>query len=813
MDFLKNKKVMGSILGALAIILALILGLVLKSGYLKNKLELEIGEEVKAELFLKDDTKVKEVAFVSDLNKLELDVPGELDLEIKIVSNDDKETIEKTKLVLVDTTNPQVKLKELAIGKDVEIKPELFIEEAKDNTKLKHEFVNPVDMKKAEQDVEIISTDLGGNSVTNKTKLTLLDIRSKVTKELGSQHELNATDILYEEDSDIEVEIITSIEELQAMGLGEHEVKIKVDGEDAILILEIVDTIAPEAILKESPVLYIGYEVTAESLIADYKDQSKVKLSFKDGKAPELKEPGNYKTTIVLTDEAGNTTEVEVAFEAKKDDEAPSIIGAMDLTIGLNQNLKSKLNVAVDDNVDKNPKLTIDDSKVNLKKEGSYPLTLIAKDKVGNETKKTITVKVSSEIKEKKIQKLGDKKTNSVNVYTPLGDTGNVALNNAADRILSNIINDSMSNSQKSSSIYAFLRTIRYRKGSVTNGYATDALNTISSRTGNCFGMMHTAQALYTRAGIPNRPKIQKDRKHSWLQVNLGSGWSNVDISYGRYLYSDAALQNYFNRIGRSDRGDVTGSDRVSKAIASYLEHGSRKDLAPKVEKQGNVGSPYSFERLTFPGYKLKYDAANAKGEFNTDTTYVTFVYEKDASQAQVNKSNLQSAIKAAENRLNTNNLSKAYKDNLTSLISQAKNIYNSNTYKQSEVDNIASKLTNLTKNYELSADTSSLQALISKAKNYLNSSKNYTQASLNNLSTAIKNAESRLNTGLNKLEIASLEQTINFAINSLVEEKPVETPKETEKEAPKETEKETQKETEKEAPKETAKETEKKEN
>lgn len=805
MDFLKNKKIVVSILGALALITALILGLVLKSGYLKNKLELEIGEEVKAELFLKEGVEVKEVTFVSDLENLDLETPGEVDLEIKIISNNDKKTVEKTKLVLVDTTSPEVKLKEVSIGRDVDVKPELFIEEAKDNTKLKHEFVNPIDMGKNEQDVEIISTDLGGNSVTNKTKLTLLDIKSKVTKELGSQHELNASDILYEQDSDIEIEIITSIEELQAMGLGEHEVKIKVDGEDAILILEIVDTIAPEAILKDSPVLYIGYEVTAEALIADYKDKSKVKTSFKDGKVPEVNKVGKFTTIIVLTDEAGNTTEVEVPYEVKKDDEAPSIIGAMDITIGLNQDLKSKLNVAIDDNVDKNPKLTIDDSKVNLKKEGKYPVTYIAKDKVGNENKKTITVTVSSEVKEKKVQKLGDKKTNSVNVYTPLGDTGNVALNNATDRILSNIINDSMSNSQKSSAIYAFMSSIRYRTGSVTNGYATDALNTLSARTGNCFGMTHTAQALYTRAGIPNRTRIQKDRTHSWLQVNIGNGWQNIDLSHRRYLYSDAALQNFFTRIGKN-YGDITGSDKVSKAIARYIEDGSRKELAPTVEKEGNVGSPYSFERLTFPGYKLKYDARNAKGEFNTDTTYVTFVYEKDSSQSQVNKDKLQAAIKNAEARLNTNGLSQSYIDNLNSLLKQAKNVYKSYNYKQAEVDNITETLVKLTSSYELKADTRSLERTINSAKAYLRSSK-YTTSSLNRLRSAVNNAESKLNSSLSNYDIEVLEQAINSAINSLVEERPVETPKETEKEMPKETEKETVKETPKETAKETAKE------
>jgi hypothetical protein len=66
----------------------------------------------------------------------------------------------------------------------------------------------------------------------------------------------------------------------------------------------------------------------------------------------------------------------------------------------------------------------------------------------------------------------------------------------------------------------------------------------LTTRIGNCYGRMYAMMALFTRAGIVNRDRDQYNQEHAWNQVDIGSGWQNIDVGFSVFLQSDAYLKN-----------------------------------------------------------------------------------------------------------------------------------------------------------------------------------------------------------------------------------------------------------------------------
>lgn len=203
---------------------------------------------------------------------------------------------------------------------------------------------------------------------------------------------------------------------------------------------------------------------------------------------------------------------------------------------------------------------------------------------------------------------------------------------------------------------------------------------------------MHAAEAMYIRAGIPNREKIQFEREHSWNQVNIGTGWLNVDNTHRVFLMSDAQLIAFGRRIGHNGRWR-TPTDVESKVVVNFLEEGTRIVLTNQVTLNGRYDRPYSTSPATIPGYKLKYTPVNASGVYGLDPILVNYIYEIDNSQVQVNKQNLQTAIEKAKSMSNSSEYTADYKNKLKNAVITAEEVYVKYTSTQAQVDSAASRL------------------------------------------------------------------------------------------------------------------------
>lgn len=512
-----RKYVKYTFLGFSAISLA-ILGVI----YLPNRLHevtIEAGNlsELTETQFIetKDDG-----VFVTDVETINLTMPGKYVVKVKIGF-----MTYQSNLIIIDTVEPTLVLKEIISPLDKELRPEDFVKESFDKTKLTYQFVIAPDTTKiGVQPVEVQATDLGNNKTIKTTSVLISQVKDKVTIEAGSKLPL-IQDFLLEEKTN--EEFVTNLN-LMKLIIGTYPIEIKMGDRILSSLLEVVDTIAPTGKVK-SLKAYVGDKITAGNFVSNIVDASKVVVSFKETVNITAKD-GTFTPVIVLTDAGGNKTELTGKIVVIRDTLAPVISGSglRDRAVFVGDSFSVKAQVYGNDNRDGRVTLYISGS-VNFDAVGTYPITFSAKDKAGNLATKKITITVKKHPP-----------------FVAKEDTGNAQLNQIVDAIFGRILHGDMSTYQVTRILYDFGRTIGYRAGALaTNPWQDRAISSLNSRTGNCFGRQYAMKALFIRAGISNNEQVQYNSEHAWNQVNIGNGWQNVDVGFGIFLQSNAYLKSH----------------------------------------------------------------------------------------------------------------------------------------------------------------------------------------------------------------------------------------------------------------------------
>ena len=127
------------------------------------------------------------VLFVTDLSSIDVNSVGTYPVVIQ------KDAVRyESKLIVKDTTPPEVTVRDVAGYTGYEVAPENFVSSAKDVTSLTVEYDGAVDFSKAgTQSVSILVRDEGGNAVKKEAKLTLKqDLEAPVIK--GAQDQVIA---------------------------------------------------------------------------------------------------------------------------------------------------------------------------------------------------------------------------------------------------------------------------------------------------------------------------------------------------------------------------------------------------------------------------------------------------------------------------------------------------------------------------------------------------------------------------------------------------------------------------------------------
>lgn len=531
----------------------------------------EAGTEILAEDFLKKSDKTAE--FITEHSEINIFIPGNYDVKIKsgIFTYNCVITIQ-------DTIAPEATLKKVYIKPGETVTPKDFITEIKDMTKVSSAFVTEPDYNiYGEQKVSILFTDLGGNKSVYETALIIRPTIEELTIEAGAAMPA-LTDFLLSEHKN--AAFITPLQQINTNQAGDYNIEISADQTSYTTVLHIKDTTAPELVLKDIEI-YTFETISMEDFIVSASDISAVDCSYvtqpdlsfigtqqitiravdKNGNSiektanltlkqdteppelilrnidcynfesvktedfivsvsdisavdcsyviqPDLSLIGTQQIVIRATDKSGNFTEQTASLTLRQDTEPPVISGASDIFIYLGEKISYKKGITVSDNCDANVRLSVDSSLVNLNAEGDYPVTYSAQDISGNITVLTITVSVRQ------------RTYSEAEVYA------------LADRVLSEIITDSMTSYDKLTAIYNWCqRNIYYIENFEKGNWLKGAYEGLTNHKGDCYAYACVSQALLIRAGITTKMinRIPTTYEHYWNLVDIGEGWKHFD--------------------------------------------------------------------------------------------------------------------------------------------------------------------------------------------------------------------------------------------------------------------------------------------
>jgi len=143
-----------------------------------------------------------------------------------------------------------------------------------------------------------------------------IGINKKVTIEAGAEFpQAN----VFLKDQTKQAVYITNIKEIETSNLGTYDLKIESGGRKYKVKLEIKDTLAPEAEIKNVD-LYEGRQVEPQEFIKGIKDATNVKVAYKT--TPDFNKIGIQDVVLLLEDEAGNKAEYQARLRVSKTKES-----------------------------------------------------------------------------------------------------------------------------------------------------------------------------------------------------------------------------------------------------------------------------------------------------------------------------------------------------------------------------------------------------------------------------------------------------------------------------------------------------------
>lgn len=288
--------------------------------------------------------------------------------------------------------------------------------------------------------------------------------------------------------------------------------------------------------LKKEVKVELGDSKIEAKVFLKPKKKKTFEIDFKEGFniEPLLREEGKYTVPVtVILDGKKRNLELKLLV---KDTKPPIFLGLKDKTIGIGEEISYRKNVEVKDNQPEEIDFKVDASKVNVKKEGVYPVIFTAKDKAGNKVEKKMRVHVIS-----------SKKRHYKEVRAYVEET------------LKNLIHEDMTDIEKLRKIFDFCHQISYSGTSNKEDIIEAAYEGFKTRTGDCFTYYSVARLLLTEAGFSEEMVKREGGKgrHYWNLVKFKEEWYHFDscpISASEgfipFMVSDEDLLNFSKKYG-----------------------------------------------------------------------------------------------------------------------------------------------------------------------------------------------------------------------------------------------------------------------
>lgn len=362
-----------------------------------------------------------------------------------------------------------------------------------------------------------------------------------------------------------DVSFVTDISAIDMTVEGQYPITLRVNGKDQTVTLRIEDTVAPVGMPVEGLVVRGGILPEPTMLVTEISDAGRVTVRYLA--EPDVSAGGQVAATVVLTDSAGNSTEIGVSFTV--DASAPVIDGAIDRKFFVDESVSYKSGVTVTDDLDPSPRLRVDNSQVDPATPGTYPVVYSATDGAGNVT--TVTVYFTFETK-------------------PDGYVEPEVVYDLARKVLDQITTEDMTDMQVAFAIYDWVKSnIGYTGHSDKSSWTQGAYQAFTDYAGDCFNYYAAAKALYEVAGIHNIDvvKVVTDQtsrsSHYWSLINLGDGWYHVDCTPRNtpgffFMNTDEELLAYSAENRNSHNFDSSAyPDRAVESVQHLVDYENKK--------------------------------------------------------------------------------------------------------------------------------------------------------------------------------------------------------------------------------------------
>lgn len=425
-----------------------------------------------------------------NLENIDLNKVGEYHVTIKYLG------ISFSKKVYVeDKTPPVLEVQEVNAKVDYQFKLEDFIVKNDDLSETKLDYITDFTPSEyGEYKVSITSKDIYGNSTTKDTKLIISWVKLSYELEVGDI--LKNTDLVY---NTVDSKTVSEddIKKVNNGKPGNYEVVAVKEKQKLIIQITKNEDKTPPTLNVKNLKIYEGKKIDSINNFVTKVYDKGGKVSLRYLTEIDYKKIGSQKIKIEAKDENNNITEKEATLTIMKDNKGPVIKGLSKLTVNKNTKINYQKGVsAYDDNFGKSD-FSVDTSKVDVTKYGTYYAIYTSSDKLGNKTTSKRIIIVNH-----------DK-----------SDT-NELVKKVAGTLSSN-----------PESIRDYVRSkIKYNSNS---GGKDPVWYGLTEKVGNCIVHAYTFDAILKVKGYNTKIIWTTDKTHYWNMVYLNGKWVHMDSTPG----------------------------------------------------------------------------------------------------------------------------------------------------------------------------------------------------------------------------------------------------------------------------------------
>lgn len=380
-DFLKTKA--GKIcIAVVAVVAAGAIGFGCYYGWLYQQIKfhdvtIELGEALpETACFLTEFANPQKAQLVTEVAQIDLNKVGMQTLTFAHGSK-----VETVTLTIEDTTAPMVQFRDVTVTIRDTVVPEDFVESVEELSEYTVAFAQELGEpeKYDGTPVKILVTDASGNKTTGECQVSYRWMRESCTLELGKHLGKGMLLYHYEKDKDLLEQKL--LDRFAYLPVGTYVIG-SVFG-DAVNECEITiqDTTAPTVVLQDVAV-FLGEPVTLEDFVVSATDISgEVTTRLAE---PLPQEAGVYTVTVEAEDINGNIGSAQAQLRIIVDTDPPEFFGMEDMFVEKHSSPNYYYGVTAVDERDGEVEFTVDTSRVNMRRAGTYYAVYSATDKEGN---------------------------------------------------------------------------------------------------------------------------------------------------------------------------------------------------------------------------------------------------------------------------------------------------------------------------------------------------------------------------------------------------------------------------------------------